>query len=83
MLAGTYPSLSVVFAEAVAFDILLGDVVVKEGLEGEDGSADERNGEGMRGPMGKRVERFIVSSGSFEVAVMGESRGDDMTVFPS
>jgi hypothetical protein len=77
---GTYPSLSVVFAEEVAFDMMLEDVVVKEGLEGEDGSADERNDKGMIGPMGKRVERFIVSSGSFE---MGESRGSDMTVFPS
>jgi hypothetical protein len=79
-IAGTYPSLSVVFAEAVTFDIMLEGVVVKEELEGEDGSSDERNGKGMIGPVGKR---FIVSSGSFDVTGMGESRGSDMIVFPS
>ena len=60
---------------SVAFDMMLEDIVVKEGLEGEDGSSDERNGKGMIGPVGKRVERFIVSSGPKEVTGMGESPG--------
>ena len=72
-ITGTYPSLSAVFAEAVAFDMMLEGVIAKEELEGENGSSDERNGKGMIRPVGKRVERFIVSSGSFEVTGMGES----------
>ena len=60
---------------------MLEGVLVKEGLKGEDGSADERNGKGMISPVGKRVERFIVSSWSFDVTGMGESSGNDITVF--
>lgn len=59
--------------------MMLEDVVVKEGLRGEDGSADECIGKGMKGPMGERVV-YADSSKSFEVTGRLESRSDDMSV---